>query len=69
MSLSVLHIFRRKASSIYTSYNAGFTQRLDLKDRAVPTLKTEAVYEPQTVSMIFSLMCFPVIVRIVNCTL
>ena len=35
-------------------FNAGFAQRLLLKDEAVPTLKAEAaVYGPQTVSMFY----------------
>lgn len=54
-------------------FNAGFAQRLVLKDGAVPTLKTEAVYGQQAVSMTyFSSMCFTVLVCIgciANCTL
>jgi len=43
-------------------FNAGFAQRLVLKDGAVPTLRREAVVNwPKRVSMIyFSSTCFPV---------
>jgi len=40
-------------------FNAGFAQRLLLKDDAVPTLKAEAaVYGPQTVSTFYCLYVF-----------
>ncbi len=45
-----------------------FSQKLVLKDGAVQTLKAEAiVYGTQPVSMFYSLlMCFPLIVSIIN---